>query len=196
VPVILPSFQDPFDVLLQGEQFRNYAIMMPVGSTYPMLDDPSEDLPLAPNMLIAGEQNLFAMIGSYPTPNVEVLRSHFTGNMIAANCGVMSQTGNYALVFGNPTRINPFVQNTARFQLTGTTYDYNSAALASCRVVVLETSRINVGGSPVVAETTSDGSGNYSIEVPSNTSFQIIAYKAGSPDVAGVTRSDVVPTQI
>ena len=45
----------------------------------------------------------------------------------------------------------------------------------------------------MVAETISDGSGNYSVEVPMNTAYQATGYKAGAPDVAGITRNDIVP---
>jgi hypothetical protein len=40
---------------------------------------------------------------------------------------------------------------------------------------------------------TSDGSGLFSIPVR-NAGFQLTAYKVGSPDIAGLTRNDVVPT--
>jgi hypothetical protein len=77
--------------------------------------------------------------------------------------------------------------------LIGVTKDGTGAALGGCRVVVFETGRIAKDGAPIIAETISDGSGNYSVEVPGNKAYQAIAYKPGSPDVAGVTRNDLVP---
>ena len=47
---------------------------------------------------------------------------------------------------------------------------------------------------PVVAEAISDGSGNFAIAVPMNLAYQLTGYLTGSPDRAGVTRQDVVPT--
>ena len=92
--------------------------------------------------------------------------------------------------------INNFVQNTARFQITGVTRDSAGTALGTCRVVMLEVGRIAKGEMPVVAETISDGSGNYTIEVALNTAHQGIAYKDGSPDVAGISIDGLTPAQV
>jgi hypothetical protein len=44
------------------------------------------------------------------------------------------------------------------------------------------------GGDIFVNTTTSDGSGNFTIVTPNNSgTFYLVAYKAGSPDVAGTT---------
>ena len=90
--------------------------------------------------------------------------------------------------------------DTGRFVIAGVTRDSAGAALGSCRVVVMRSDRIainqDIQANPIVADTMSDGSGNYSVQVGANVPHQLTAYKAGSPDVAGITRSDVRPTVV
>ena len=86
--------------------------------------------------------------------------------------------------------------STSRWMLTGTTRDSAGAALGACRVIVLEVGRLAVDGAPVVAETVSDGAGSYSVAVPTNTAYQVLAYKPGAPDVTGATLNTVTPTQV
>lgn len=90
------------------------------------------------------------------------------------------------------------VQGTQQFRLSGQTLDSTGAALGNCRVVLFDSSRVIAGGdiNPVVAETISDGSGNYSFIVPRPVDYQLIAYLPGSPDVAGITRDDVFPVVV
>lgn len=194
MPVINYIPTDPFDLVIQGEQFRSAGMMMPVSGMFPLIDDPPEDLPLQNVVLVAGEQNLLSMVGSYPVPNVEVLRSRENSNFPAANFGISTPTGALIPILPSQAMLRSSNTSTNTWTMTGVTRDSANAPLPSCRVVVLETGRININGSPVVGETTSDGSGNYSVVVPLNTAYQIIAYKPGSPDVAGITRSDVTPT--
>lgn len=87
------------------------------------------------------------------------------------------------------------VQSTTLFIISGTTRDSAGAPLGNCRVVVLETGRLAVTGCPVVAEVISDGSGLFSVVVPMDVGYQLIAYLPGSPDVAGITRNDVTATE-
>lgn len=79
--------------------------------------------------------------------------------------------------------------------ISGTTIDSAGLPLGNCRVVVFEASKImfnaDVQGNPVVVETVSDSLGAYSVVVRGGRSYQLIAYKDGSPDVAGITRDDV-----
>lgn len=93
-----------------------------------------------------------------------------------------------------------FPQSTARFAISGITKDSTGAALASCRVMAMETGRMAMDGPndqmSNVGEVLSDGSGNYTLPVPTNTGYQLTAYKPGSPDVAGITRNDVAPSQV
>lgn len=68
---------------------------------------------------------------------------------------------------------------------TGTT----GVALAACVVDLLDTATDVKKGS-----VTSDGAGNYSIPVYYLGPFYAVAYKAGSPDVAGTTVNTLTPS--
>jgi hypothetical protein len=77
-------------------------------------------------------------------------------------------------------RSRPFVGN---FAVSGVTKDSSGAALANCQVTLLKSADLSV-----VATGTSDGSGNYRLPTPTNSDrYQVLSYKNGSPDVAGVT---------
>jgi len=78
------------------------------------------------------------------------------------------------------------------FTLTGTTLTGAGLALGGCAVTVEQTGLQYVGGQPIIAETVSDGSGNFSIPVR-NIDYQVTAYLAGSPDKAGITKNNVTP---
>jgi hypothetical protein len=76
------------------------------------------------------------------------------------------------------------------FSISGQTLNAAGTPLAECRVELNE-SRSDVE----YAETISDGSGNYSFTIPYNSwNWQVIAYKVGSPDVAGVTVDTLTAT--
>ena len=87
-----------------------------------------------------------------------------------------------------PNPYGPFFNSAAQkfkgsFAISGVTRDSTGAALGSCRVEMFRT-----GGDVFVADTTSDGSGVFSITTPNNSgTFYLVAYKPGSPDVAGTT---------
>jgi hypothetical protein len=69
------------------------------------------------------------------------------------------------------------------FSISGQTINAAGSPLADC-MVELNDSRNDVE----YTETVSDGSGNYSFTIPWNSwHWQVIAYKVGSPDVAGVS---------
>lgn len=79
------------------------------------------------------------------------------------------------------------------FTLNGTTVDGSGAALANCRVIAYQSGWIYVAqGTETIAETVSDGSGAFSLTLR-NIDYQLVAYKAGTPDKAGITRNDVTP---
>ena len=74
------------------------------------------------------------------------------------------------------------------FSITGVTRDSTGSALGSCTVDLFQT-----GGDIFVGSTTSDGSGNFTIVTPNNAgTFYLVAYKAGSPDVAGTSVNTLV----
>ena len=141
--------------------------------------------------IIAGEINYKMMVGSYPISDVEILSQYSYGNnaLIATPCGSI-----YFIPLGNHI-MNYFTQSTTQWIITGVTRDGNGNALANCTVTIFETGRIATNSNPVITSIISDGSGNYSIPVPRNTSYQIMAYLSGSPDKVGMTINTVTPTQ-
>lgn len=103
-----------------------------------------------------------------------------------------------ASFYGKENARGIITESTQRFSITGQTLDATGLALGGCRVIMLDTTRLVPGGdiNPVVAETISDVGGNYSIVAPRPMTYQLIAYLPGSPDVAGITRNDVVTAVI
>lgn len=74
------------------------------------------------------------------------------------------------------------------YHITGVTKNASGSALASCTVKLFRAS-----DDLLIASTTSDGSGSYSFNVGNNTTqYYLVAYKAGSPDVAGTTKNTLV----
>ena len=70
-----------------------------------------------------------------------------------------------------------------RFAVAGVTRDSTGAPLGGCTVHLFESAT-----DAEVAETTSDGSGNYLFSIGQNAGFfYVVAYKVGSPDLAGTT---------
>lgn len=195
MPVIWDKLKDPTDLVIQGESMRSNAMVSSVNAAWPMIDSTLSDLALDP-VVVAGEQSWHPTTGTYPVPPKEILPNPFSGTLISANAVISTPCG--ALIpFAIGLRLfDTFTESTTRFALSGVTKDSTGAALGSCRVVVFETGRMNVGGAPVVSETTSDGSGNYSVQTATNSAHHAIAYKPGSPDVAGITVNTLTPAPI
>jgi hypothetical protein len=78
---------------------------------------------------------------------------------------------------------------TITLRIIGVTKDATGAVLGSCRVELYLTST----DAPQATQT-SDGSGNFTFSNPGAGPFYIVAYKAGSPDVAGTTVNTLVPS--
>lgn len=102
--------------------------------------------------------------------------------------------------FGSRAWFDSVTETTSRWFISGITKDSVGSPLAGCRVVALLTDKDLVNpdilANPIIAETVSDGSGNYSIQVPGVGPFMIYATLAGSPNKAGITLDSVVPTLI
>lgn len=200
MPVIRSVPQDPTDLVISGEQFRATAIQdgihignAPVMTSVFFEDDEGYILHQAPVLVADDLSPLTVQI----TPPREALRNPFAGTMIGSNIGVCTPCGAiYPHGIGAHLMNSFFVQNSARWQIVGVTRDSAGSPLGNCRVVMLEIARIAVNGAPVVGETVSDGSGNYTIEVWGNTAHQGIAYKDGSPDVAGISIDTLTPAQV
>lgn len=88
---------------------------------------------------------------------------------------------------GKPFRSPPF--SNYRPTLTGVTKDSTGSALGGCVVQLFR-----VWDDGIVAETTSDGSGNFTFYPTVSGPYYIVAYKTGAPDVAGTTVNTLVAT--
>lgn len=172
MPVLRYVITEPVEVLLEGEQMRSIAMNSPVSG-----------LPLA------GIQTF------WPTDGAEASYPVIVCDCPRANAGISTSAGAWVPLVRGPA-LPWFVGGTERWVIAGTTRDSAGVALGSCRVVVLETGRIAVSGNPVVSEAVSDGSGAFSLEVSGNTAHHLIAYKPGSPDVAGASLVTITPTQV
>lgn len=90
-----------------------------------------------------------------------------------------------------------FNDSSTKWIISGITQNGANAPIGNCRVVIFFTNKILVNqdilANPVVAETVSDGNGNYSVQVGGNEKYQVIAYLPGLPDLAGVTVNSIVP---
>lgn len=138
--------------------------------------------PEMPESLVAGACAFGSM------PQVTIPRREIVDSGVFKKLTTVEMGGPYGQVIPP----SPFKSSSA-FTLTGITKTGAGVALANCRVVAMQTGWIYVDNAPVViAETTSDGSGNFSMLLR-NIDYQIYAYKAGSPDVAGVSRNDLTP---
>ena len=87
-------------------------------------------------------------------------------------------------------RLHPFRSpklSTTTEIISGVTKDSAGASLGSCVVQLFRTP-----SDTLVAEITSDASGNYSFSNPGSGPFYVVAYKAGSPDVAGTTVNTLI----
>lgn len=202
MPVLKDIPVDPTDIYMQGEQLRSVALLSSVSvGPGPYLGIVNYQRVDSRYPIVQNDGSGLSIQGADLTQLVDHgLRPNISYSSIRANAVIAAPTG--ALIpipFGRTMMggIGVEVETaTDLFSITGVTKNSAGSPLGDCRVVALETGRIHIGGTPVVGETISDGSGNYSITVPTNGSFQLIAYKPGSPDVAGITRSDVVPAQV
>lgn len=94
----------------------------------------------------------------------------------------------------NDLRLTPAVVHALKvlpavfFTISGVTRDSNSAILGNCTLDLFRTST-----DVLVERTTSDANGYYCFKGPArNTTHYVVAYKAGSPDVAGTTVSTLI----
>lgn len=192
MPVLLVPLADPSDVVLAGEQLRaSIADPPPASEISNMITGGGSVFPLS---TVMQDEDAYGPMNSFIDGNRLATRRSKAGDLtIRENAGIATPCGMW--VWNDwPPLMQRLVFATPLWILTGTTR--NRAAtevLPGCRVVVLEVGRLGTSGSPVVGETVSDGAGNYAIPVPLNTHYQVIAYLPGSPDVAGITRADVVP---
>lgn len=195
MPVIRIVPQDPTDLVMQGEQLRAATLIAPIapsGGQSGLMDAVGQSW----SFLVADDdEEDTGMMGDGVLP-LASLRSNENLGLVSANASISTPCGALIPVYSRECLISGFVQSSSRWVLSGQTLDLNSVALPNCRVIIFDTGRLAVSGLPVVAEAISDGSGNYSIEVPQNTIYQATAYLVGSPDRAGVTVNNLTPTQV
>ena len=142
-----------------------------------------------PDAAIAGAQLWMNFAGwtqkalSRPLPNWSPIRS----NVSVYN--TMGQRVRTAKRVRSPTLLPQYPKaHTGTFTLSGVTRDSAGSVLASAVVKVFGTK-----DDLLKAQTTSDGSGNYSVTLGDNQSVYVVAYKAGSPDVSGTSLNTLVP---
>lgn len=163
------------------QQFLNSALPLDSNGLYFPNDDVLNFAEPIQSRVLAGEAPLAAPV-TIGNPRPEIMRS---GSLKIITSAEVSAS------FG--WKVYETQLSYQRFTLNGTTVDGSGAALANCRVVAQQSSWIYVGQAPeTIAETVSDGSGNFSLTLR-NIDYQLVAYKAGSPDQAGITRNDVTP---
>jgi len=107
----------------------------------------------------------------------------------AGNRGTLGVPSTKTLVPVRSFRGIPIMGPDQHFTITGVTRDSTGAALGSCVVDLFRTVDDSVAG-----RTVSDASGNYKIEATPALTHYAVAYKAGSPDVAGTTVNTLVST--
>lgn len=131
---------------------------------------------------VLGGQSAFAALSEVTVPRAQILQSgllkKFTAKKLPVNFGL---------------KIYDNVQASDAFVLTGTTVTGAGVPLGNCRVIAYQSGwRYVETGPKIIAETVSDGSGAFTLSLR-NIDYQLVAYLAGSPDLAGVTRQDVTP---
>lgn len=214
MPIIRIPVNDPADLVMQGEQLRAASFLTSV-SGWGLLAGSADMMNTLPFLLVEAEdEEATGMIANGLVPYAR-LRSIENGACMSANCGIVTPTG--AMIYMDYSLISTFVEASVLWALTGVTRDYTTqTAIAGCEVDAHEVGRLAVaagssrtyystgnpnpiqfeGNQSLVGQTISDGSGNYTIRVGTNTAYQLVAYKAGSPDIAGITRQDVTPTAV
>lgn len=80
----------------------------------------------------------------------------------------------------------PFEQP-VRYTITGVTRDSTGAALGSVTVDLFDTASDTIRGTTI-----SDAVGNYLIDAQIDSTYYLVAYKTGAPDVAGTTVNTII----
>ena len=102
--------------------------------------------------------------------------------------GVSAVAASGRIDSGGPTFNSQSQKFKGYFTISGITKDSSGSSLGSCDVTLYQT-----GSDSVLGKTVSDGSGNYSFSISSNSgNFYVVSYKSGSPDVAGTTVNTLV----
>jgi hypothetical protein len=87
----------------------------------------------------------------------------------------------------------------ARFVISGVTRGSTGSPLGGCNVIAMSTEEMAVARDPdavIVDIEVSDANGAFALQVPRNVAHMLVGYKAGSPDVAGVTVNTLQPVEV
>ena len=200
MPIIIYVPQDPTDLIMAGEEMRASVLDMNVSMQTAVQ---SVSITAWSTSIVTDEDHFAPMNDSIDGNRMAIRRAKSGELQMRSGAGIATPTGGW--IYNNyAPLIGPCMFATNLFAISGVTKDSTGAALGNCRVIALETARLAVDGglgvvgpdSPVVSETYSDGSGNYTLPVALNTAHQLTAYLPGSPNVAGITRDDVTPTHV
>lgn len=82
----------------------------------------------------------------------------------------------------------PFKQP-ARYIISGVTRDSTGALLGSATVDLFDTATDTIRGTTI-----SDANGNYLLDAQIDSTYYLVAYKTGAPDVAGTSVNTLVAT--
>lgn len=80
----------------------------------------------------------------------------------------------------------PF-ETPTRYIITGITRDSTGAALGNVTVDLFDTASDTIRGTTI-----SDGNGNYLIDAQIDSTYYLVAYRTGAPDVAGTTVNTII----
>lgn len=192
MPVIIAVPQGVTDLVLQGEQMRTAALLQPVDAP-PMAGLVSNAIEASP--LLAGAQSFFPMLDHYFVPTEDVF-ADAVSPLARANAVICTPCGATVGVPLGLHLMGATLTSTGLWVVAGVTRSAGGLPLPFCDVIVMEVGRLTVDGMPVVARGTSDANGAYSIFVPTNVAYQVLAFKSGSPNVSGVSATTVIPTAV
>lgn len=139
--------------------------------------------------LSQGPENAWDGLAAIQVPRVAIQMSGYGTHRNPMTAPVLPDQ--YGLIKGDW-----YVESSVEWFVSGVTKDAAGNPLGSCRVVVLATDKVmsnpDVYANPVIGETVSDAAtGAFAIQVSDRGPVQVVAYKAGSPDVMGVTVNTV-----
>lgn len=180
-----PTTKNPLDMIVDPIQKWQLSAL-PLDETGSWAPPPMEPVSIVPtrpySRVLAGES---------PLSNFQPITIRRTE---IGNSGLLKRLPQTEMAtgYGVPIRPSAF-ESSDVFQLNGVTVDGTGVAMGGCRVIAYQSGWRYVDlGQKIIAETVSDGSGNFSMLLR-NIDYQLTAYKEGSPDKAGITRQDVTP---
>jgi hypothetical protein len=182
-----PTLEDPTDVVYQGEQMRAAVLRGQVtdaARVAPLLG------PILPGTMIQADGVLGPETLDGPIPPQMSLPFDRAARP-QANAGIMTSDG-FVPIYANECNAMFCPRQSDRtFRLTGVTRDSSNAALGNCIVRVFDGSNLFLG------QTTSDGSGNYSFDLPNNSGpFYVVAWDAATGLITGASPRTLSPAEV